>query len=939
MLHAYYVLKKRLQRIQQKNADFLALLTHKFPFIHPTNSQHSLVLRSPNRPHNRTIDPPNNNSKAEVPAPVLSPTGVLSFNQQSPRTLALLSPRAAARLAQSTSAIATLNLLSTLHLLSTRCRRLTLHRHHTLLSPADNKDLIYLVHTGQLSVLRPSNVRTDEQEERNETGPSIEWLNLVRGGDIGLYEAVQEMRNEHRRREARERAQRARMKREEQEWERIKQAGLITKEMNFLRAKKTRDEQRRQSVLLSQQLSNAAEEAEERKREADRRQQRWQFSVVAQQTSVVYVVSRAAVRECMREQPMLCQRMCEWMEETEAYHNARWQHIEQQRAHEEDRRRADGQLTAHKPSHHLPHAHLHLPSWQTAHLRARDLEREARDRWRREEEKKRTMDDTMHALHSSSVAMLTAVAGEEAGGLGRAGLKSREEMDVVLMRARLDAEMVKGAMKKKALLAMFRSESQEKTQLTSPLEVLVKESEKQQLEKASAKQEQEERKEVVEEAHLQSDELEADDGNRSESQQTEEVGQQEEIAQSGPSPRGSQLIISLSHTRTSMNLPPLRLDLLPPPSPVSDATTASAIDASASASPFASSPQALTVGSALSSPMFSSTAASSMDTSVACSPSYALFILPKSPQAAAGKSLMAFSFTHGESLKEQKEALVENVLSLPSSFDRTALLPSVSSAPMASVSGDVRSVIHASSRSSGEGSEERMRFLMLQLLHQPRPTPSPQLAGRRHQPMVLIPQLAQQQRQAHYTTAALSTDTRAEQLRRSRRERSKQHRVERLAQHIADYWQSEDARVKEEQRAEQEALRQQLVSELRRRRQTAREEEERQRKREESEAERAREREEAERKRREEHERESFNFINLRVKSAAGGSGVWSFLTQHGECGGETDDKEDGDGQVEGALRMYDSDSAPSTGRSVGSRKFERRPSSLQLPPVGLRKL
>ena len=946
MLHAYYVLRKRLQRIQQKNQEFLALLTHKFPFIHPTNTQHALILRSPKRPNNRThhgTDNSGGNNNAAAASPLLSPAGVPSFNQQSPRTLALLSPRAAARLAHSTSATATLQLLSALHLLSTRCTRLTLHRHHTLLSAADNKELVYLVHTGQLSVHRPSNVRTEEQEERDESGPSIEWLQLVRGDDIGLYEVVKEMRDEHRRREARERAEKARMKREEQDWERIKQAGLITKEMNFLRAKKTRDEQRRQSVLLSQQLHDAADEAEERRREASRQQQRWPFSVVARQTSVVYVVSRAAVRECMREQTMLCVRMCEWMEETEAYRAARWQHIESQRAELEDKRRADGHLTATQPTHQLPPAHLQLPSWQTAHLRSRDQEREARDKWRREEDKKRTMDDTMHALHSSSVAMLTAVAADEAGGLGRAGLKSREEMDVVLLRARLDAELVKDAMKKRSLLAMFKSESQEKKQPKEatthvrPAEQDVPmHDEEQKLRRDSEATTRRSQAVELEAANTEEQRL---------TRQTEETGKADAAEQSQQPPHSSQLIIALSQSRTSVILPPLRLDLLPPPSPVSDATTASAVDVSASTSPLASSLPGQVMVSGLSSPVFSSTAVSSMEASAACSPSNAYFILPKSPQAVRTTGELAFSFTSCVAVEEHKEALVVASDSLlPSSFDRTALLPSVSSGPLASVSGGMRGVWHATRLLSGAVSEEQMRFLMLQLLYQPRPAPSPQLAARRQQPLLLIPQPAQQRRLAHHNTPA-SSGPAAEQLGRSRRVRSKQSRVEQLAQHIASYWHSEDARIKEEQRAEQDALRQQLVSELRRRREVAREEEERRRKREDAEAERLRQREAEERKRREEQEHESFNFINLRAKCAAAGStsGAWSFLTQqHNECGEETEVKEeqaDGYGQGESALRMYDSDeSGPPSVRSAASRKRDKRPgSSLQLPPVALR--
>ena len=932
MLHAYYVLRKRLQRIQRKNQDFLTLLTHKFPFINPTSSQHALIMRSPHRPVNRTIDPDNNSTKEPSPPPL--PAGLPSFNQHSPRTLALLSPRAAARLAQSTSAIATLSLLSTLHLLSTRCTRLTLHRHHTLLSQTDNKDLIYLVQTGQLSILRPSSVRTEEQEERNEQGQSIEWTQLVRGDDIGLYEVVKEMRDEHRRREARERAEKARMKREEQEWERIKQAGLITKEMNFLRAKKTRDEQRRQSVLLSQQLHDEADEAEERKREADRQQQRWPFTVVARQTSVVYVVSRAAVRECMREQPMLCVRMCEWMEETEAYRNARWQHVEQQRAHDEANRRADGHLTAFQPSHQLPHAHLQLPSWQTAYQRTREQEREARDKWRREEEKKRTMDDTMHALHSSSVAMLTAVAAEEAGGMGRAGLKSREEMDVVLLRARLDAELVKDAMKKRALLAMFKSEAQEGSARSSKQEGQAQDNEEQK-EAATRENGQEEPQTDEQHTRAQSEELEAvSDREQNEQQQTEEVIKHDEDEQSLHGQQSSQLTIELSQPRASLTLPPLRLDLLPPPSPVSDASTASAIDLSASASPFVQSPAALTVGSGFSSPMFSS-AASSMDTSTACSPSSALFILPKSPPPADGEVRTAFTFTQYEPLVEQKEVLIETAVSLPS-FDRLALLPSVATVSPAAVMGGVRGAWHAKRELSDEVSDEQVRFLMLQLLYQPRPPPLPQLAARRQQPMVLIPQPTQQRRLVHHTTA-LSAVTPAEQRRYSRRVQSKQHRVERLAQHIAAYWQSDDARLREQQRAEQEALRQQLVSELRRRREAARVDEERRQKREAAEAERARQREEEERQRRAEQERESFNFTNLRAKTAAG-SGTWSFLTQHGVYVEEAEEKqeEEGDEQGEGVVRMYDSDgSGPSSVRSTASRKHSRRPgSSLQLPPV-----
>ena len=399
-------------------------------------------------------------------------------------------------------------------------------------------------------------------------------------------------------------------KREEAEWERIKQAGLITKEMNFLRARKTRDEQRRQSALLAQQLLNEAEEAEERRREADRQQQRWSYTVVARQTSVVYVVSRAAVRECMREQAMLCLRMCEWMEETEAYRNARWRHIEQQRADNEYRRRADGHFTAHQPCHQLPHAHQHLLSWQTTHQRTREQEREARDRWRREEDKKRTMDDTMHALHSSSMAMLTAVASEEAGGLGRTGLKSREEMDVVLLRARVEAELVKDAMKKRALLAMFKSDGQGRTEPQAVTRHQVERDEKVQDETAERK-EREEEKEEEKSTQSQAEQLKAAD-----IEQVYQAGAagSQDTAQGEQGHRSSQLTVALSPAPSSVSLPPLRFDLLPPPSPVSDT---SAIDVSDSASPSAASSPLPGVGSGPTSPMLSSTAASSMATSIA----------------------------------------------------------------------------------------------------------------------------------------------------------------------------------------------------------------------------------------------------------------------------------------------------------------------------------
>ena len=927
MLHAYYVLKKRLQRIQQKNQDCLALLAHKFPFINPTSEQHALVIRSTHRPAQRPAEP-NATNKGAQPA-LASSTTPLSYQQQSPRTLALLSPRAAARIAQSTSAGATLQLLSALHLLSTRCTRLTLHRHHTLLSPGDNKDLVYLVHTGSLSVLRGSNVRTEEAEERNQPGPVLDWLRLVRGDDVGLYAVVREMRDEQRRREARERAERARLRREEAEWEHIKQAGLVTKEMNFLRAKRTRDEQRRQSLALSQQLLDAQEETDERRREAERRQQRWPFSVVAAQTSVVYAMSRAAVRECMREQPTLCVRMCEWMEETEAYRAARWQHIEQQRASDEAARRAEGHLTAFQPTTALPHSALQLPSWQSAHLRTREREREAREQWRREEEKKRTMDDTMHALHSSSVAMLTAVAGDDTGGLGRAGLKSREELDVMLLRARLEAEVLKEAMKKKSLLKLFRSEAPQQTAPSAVASVPAAISEERQ-EEALAEQQPRATSSDEQTTPSQAESVSAGNSGRGELQRAEKAdhpdGQPE-----------AQMTIALTQARSSVSLPPLRFDLLPPPSPVSDVSTASAADQSALTSPFSpSGPHLAVAASGLSSPLLSS-AASSMDTSAANSPFHAFFILPKSPPppvATGGALRTAFSFQARERVDEQKEALIEAVVPLPS-FDRTALLPSVSIGPLSGAGSVARRDWQVSRPFSAEVSDEHVRFLMLQVLHQPRPAPAAHQIARRQQPMVLIPQLAHKKRAAD---AALSTLTGAEQLRRSQRVQSKQHRVERLAQHIATFWQAEDVRVQRELQAEQEELRQQLLGELRRRRQAAREEEERRQRREEAEAERARQRNEDERRRREEHERESFNFVNLRAKSAAAADGSsgrsWSFLTQHGDYAHEA---EAGEGEEEGE-RMYDSDnSGASTVRSNASRRHGRSGSSLQLPPLAMR--
>ena len=514
MLHAYYVLKRRLQRIQTKNAEFVALLHDKFPFLLPPAATTNHLL-APLPPHQPTHPVPS------------------SFSALSPRSVSLLSPRHAARLTASTSSIASASLSSSLFTLSTRCLKLHLFRNQPLVHPPDSAGFVYLVRSGSLSVQRRSAVALEDEERL--VYREHQYAVLRGGDDVGLYELVVAM-SEHLQAVARkEKRERARAKAEEEEWERIKLRGQLTREQRFLRSKKhrERDEQQRVTLLplppstpTSPRPNPAHEDPLFRMRQAGVVEQR----VVAREPCVLYAVPRGAVVDCLQGQLTACARMRRWMEEKERWREARWVEDERLRAEEELRRREVGGALSRLHGHGEGGGMHRFRSWQSGYVEEREREREWRERCRREEEKKKKMEEAMVALNKTSKQMMEAVDGDGRSGLGWSAVgRSREEEDAVMANLKREAEMLKEALNKRALLHMFKADHTPHASRQSTFRT------------------------VGGQAGGGEREGREDGGGEGGGRELDPVAEAEEV-------------------RGSVVLPRLRLELLPPPSPLSTAT-------------------------------------------------------------------------------------------------------------------------------------------------------------------------------------------------------------------------------------------------------------------------------------------------------------------------------------------------------------------------------
>ena len=522
MLHAYYVLRKRLQRIQAKNSDFLALLIDKFPFLDPT--------AAPSSPH---------------PLAALTP-----FQLLSPRSFDLLSPRTAARL---TVPPPSTSLASALYLLSTRCLRLQLLRNQPLVSPGDASAYVYLVASGSLVVQRPSSVPLHPDADSPHY-PDFPYASLHSGDDVGLFPLISHISSILLTLQRSERLQRQRAKAEEDEWEHMKRAG--TRDPHFLQSRKSRLRQQQRRAILSTPPATRPLTAAKADPLLPCRLPGPPHNcrVVAREASVLYAVPRWALVEALKGQASACVRMRRFLEEKEAWRERRWTEDERVRA-DDARRRAEageGQSRAAHPAVHR------FPSWQSLHTEERERDRERREKARREEERKRKMDEAMLALNHTSKAMMEAVDGEGAGLGWQGGVRTREETDAGLIRVRVEAQALKDAMNKQALINMFKAKTN--TPHPSPPPTA-----------------------------LQPFPPEAEGDGEGEG------GEEEKTAGEGEGEGKGETVVA----RGSVSLPRLRLELLPPPS-LPSTVSSPGVEESDDGSPFAS-PSASDLPSSLSS--------------------------------------------------------------------------------------------------------------------------------------------------------------------------------------------------------------------------------------------------------------------------------------------------------------------------------------------------
>ena len=549
MLRAYFVLRKRLQRVQARNAAFLSLLTDKFPFLKPPAAT-SLPPQPPPAPHSASIFAP---SAAPESVPSSIPT-----------------------------------LTSCLFTLSTRSIKLHLFRNQPLVAPGDSTAFIYLLHSGSLTVQRRSQVAVES--DGREDYPDYPYATLKAGDDVGLYDLITQLSDVLLHQQRRQRRASARMKAEHEEWERMKLRGG-TREQRFLRSKKSRQKEEEQRRILLK----AGEVETSRTGRGDLlggvgQPGEMQWRVVARDSCVVYAVPRWAVVECLKGEVEVCLKMRQWMEEKERWRQSRWREEERMRAEEERRRVEEGDRGVRGKAHH-PCIH-HFRSWQSLYVERREVEREYREQCRREEERRRKLDEAMLALNHTSKAMIErAVEGEAGHGMGRSEGRTREEEDAVLEHIKTEAKVLKEAMKKRAIFHMFTRSSQ-KDCIPPPDTPLLA---------VTEEETGEGREEGVKSVRWEG---------------IERGGEEEEVELE----RETDTV----EVKGGVTLPRLRLELLPPPSPPSTESTpavAESAEPSTSSSPSISSPLP-----------FSST-----DTSALASPlesPNAVFFFPQSPAAA-----------------------------------------------------------------------------------------------------------------------------------------------------------------------------------------------------------------------------------------------------------------------------------------------------------------
>ena len=802
MLHAYYVLKKRLQRIQAKNAEFVALLIDKFPFLQPSPPTH-------------LAPPPSHHP------PPLPPS---SFSALSPRSITLLSPRHAARITASTTVTSTSSLTSSLFTLSTRCLKLHLFRNQPLLTPPDTSAFIFLVRSGSLSVQRRSGVALEDDDRV--VYREHQYAVLRGGDDVGLFELVVSMSDHLQAVQRKERRERARAKAEEEEWERIKLRGSLTREQRFLRSQKSRqrDEQRRVTLLplppstsSSPRPGSAADDPLFRMRQATVVECR----VVAREPSVLYAVPRGAMVECLQGQLSACVRMRKWMEERERWRESRWVEDERMRAEEEQRRREGGESL---PRSHGEGGGLHrFRSWQSGYMEEREREREWRERCRREEEKKKKMEEAMVALNKASKQMMEAVDSEGQRGLGwSASGRSREEEDAVMANLKREAEMLKQALNKRALLHMFKADHT--TPHTRP---------------------------NTQPSDCQAERVEG------------EVDAEQEVMGRGSTPAGE-----VEEQRGSVVLPRLRLELLPPPSPLSTATPGE-VAASEPGSSFAS-PSA----SSLASPLLS-TDPSPMASNLASPTDAGVFAFPKTPHRPTLPPLPTSHLPDDRSPPQTSPSPSSTLAAAITTFDAVVAdgslpLPPACLRPstVTLASPPLPAPVHEPPPSP------YLESLLLSLLSSPLPTlplPMPTRPPRKSMSLHALPPPRPPPTHPRHQTGEGRGMLRLRQRMRSEWEEEEREREER-----------EERRRVEVRRRVKEAVQERMEEERRRRAQ-----------------------EEATRRRREEAEREKaeaarqlFNFVNLRPLrpvQVRASTAAPTFITQGEVQVGEGEDGEEGE--------------------------------------------
>ena len=164
--------------------------------------------------------------------------------------------------------------------LSTRCLRVQLHRHELLLSASESAQFVYLVQSGSLLVQRRSAAALQQQREEAEEKAQDEEGDAARrslrpfsvvsaGEDVGLCDLLRVLSAGLQSQQRRERRRRARQRAAEAEWEKLKAAALLRKERCFLLSGKSRQREERLSRQARTEAGDAAQDEAEDSRARD----------------------------------------------------------------------------------------------------------------------------------------------------------------------------------------------------------------------------------------------------------------------------------------------------------------------------------------------------------------------------------------------------------------------------------------------------------------------------------------------------------------------------------------------------------------------------------------------------------------------------------------------------------------------------------------------